>query len=56
MAETGDTMKIDFAGGMLFLGIFTLIVLFWGEPDIHDPIIYRLMGSQASQVEIAAPQ
>jgi hypothetical protein len=51
MAEAESAVKIDFAGGMLFLGIFALIILFWGEPDIHDAIIYRLMGPEAVQVQ-----
>lgn len=56
MAETQNNLKIDFAGGMLFLGIFALIILFWGEPDLHDAIIHRLMGPQASSIDVNSPQ
>jgi len=56
MAETQNNLKIDFAGGMLSPGIFAPIILFWGEPDLHDAIIYRLMGPQASQVEVHSPK
>ena len=53
MAETQTNLKVDYAGGMLILGIFLLIIYFWGEPDLHDAIIYRLMGPQASQAEVS---
>jgi hypothetical protein len=49
-------MRIDFAGGTLILGIFALIILFWGEPDLHEAIIHRLMGPQASQLDANTPQ
>jgi hypothetical protein len=55
MAETQTNLKVDFTGGMLFLGIFLLIIYFWGEPDLHDAIIYHLMGPQAMQVESGTP-
>jgi hypothetical protein len=35
--------ETDFAQGMLILGIILLIILFYGEPDIHDAIINYLM-------------
>ena len=55
MAETQTNLKVDFTGGMLFLGIFLLIIYFWGEPDLHDAIIYNLMGPQAAQMEPNSP-
>lgn len=36
-------VKVDFVGGVFMLGVFALIVLFWGTPDLHDAIIHRLM-------------
>jgi hypothetical protein len=56
MAETQTNLKVDFPGGILFLGIFTQIILFWGEPDLHDAIIYRLMGPQALQAQVEATE
>ena len=44
-------VKIDFSGGIFFLGIFLLIILFWGEPDLHDALIHRLMDTPPVQVE-----
>jgi hypothetical protein len=41
---------MDFSGGMFILGVFTVIILFWGEPDLHDAIIHRLMGPDAAVV------
>jgi hypothetical protein len=51
MAEERTEFKVDFAGGMFILGVFLLIILFWGKPDLHDAIIYRLMGPDAVQVQ-----
>ena len=56
MAEGHTSLKVDFAGGMLVLGIFSLIVLFWGEPDLHDAIICKLMGPEAAKVLVDLPQ
>lgn len=36
-------VKVDFVGGVFMLGVFVLIVLFWGTPDLHDAIVHRLM-------------
>ena len=36
---------VDLTGATFVLGVFVLIVLFWGEPDIHDALIDNLMGS-----------
>jgi len=41
MAERN--VKVDFSGGMALLCITVIIILFWGEPDIHDAIIAYLM-------------
>ena len=56
MAETQTSLKVDFTGGMFILGVFLLIIMFWGKPDLHDAIIYRLMGPQASQAEMNPSQ
>lgn len=47
MSERPGSIKVDFSGGMFVLGVFLLIILFWGEPDLHDAILYRLMGPDA---------
>ena len=51
MADRKSIVKIDLASASLILGIIVLIVLFWGDPDIHDGIMHRLMsdGSVASE-------
>lgn len=36
-------VKVDFVGGVFMLGVFVLVVLFWGTPDLHDAIVHRLM-------------
>ncbi len=36
-------IKVDFSGGIFVLGVFVLIILFWGEPDLHDAMIHQLM-------------
>lgn len=36
-------VKVDFVGGVFMLGVFLLVVLFWGTPDLHDAIVHRLM-------------
>lgn len=36
-------VKVDFVGGVFMFGVFVLIVLFWGTPDLHDAIVHRLM-------------
>lgn len=56
MAEPQKNLKVDFSGGMLILGIFLLVMYFWGEPDLHDAIIDHLVGPQALQAEVSAPQ
>ena len=42
---SSEGTKIDFSGGMFVLGVFVLIILFIGEPDLHDALIQHLMGS-----------
>lgn len=51
MSQKAPSVKIDFTGGMLVFGILVLIILFWGEPDLHDAILHRLMGPQAEEVQ-----
>jgi hypothetical protein len=53
MSGRQDGVKVDFSGGMFVLGIFLLIILYWGEPDLHDGILYRLMGPDAVSVPAA---
>ena len=36
-------VEVGFAGGMFVLGVFALIALFYGDPDLHDAIIAYLM-------------
>ena len=56
MAEEHTSLKVDFSGGMFILGVVALIVLFWGEPDLHDAIICKLMGPEAAEVLVDLPQ
>jgi hypothetical protein len=42
---------VDLTGATFVLGVFVLIVLFWGEPDLHDAIIESLMGSNGTTLE-----
>ncbi len=41
--EKRTVVEVGFASGMFVLGIFALIVLFYGDPDLHDAIIAYLM-------------
>ena len=56
MAETQNHFKIDSSDGMVLFEVFALIILFWGEPDPHDAVIWRLMGAQASSGVVNLPQ
>ena len=56
MAEDQTNLKVDFTGGMFILGVLALIILFWGEPDLHDAIICQLMGPEAAEVLVDLPQ
>ena len=38
-----NKISVDSSGGMFVLGVFLLIIMFWGEPDLHDALIYSLM-------------
>lgn len=43
--NTGNTMKnvnIDLSRAMLVIGIILCIILFAGEPDLMDAILYKL--------------
>lgn len=46
--DNSNSIKIDFSGGMFILGIFLLIIFFWGEPDLHGALIHRLMSTPAT--------
>lgn len=39
--EAGDKIKIDV--DLFWIGLVLLIIMFYGEPDLHDAIIWRLM-------------
>ena len=51
MSEKGVGVKIDLAGAVCTFMVFVLIILFWGEPDIHDGIIHHLMSGTETQVQ-----
>jgi hypothetical protein len=51
MAESNTSFNVDSSGGMFILGVVLLVILFWGEPDLHDALIHRLMGPDAVQVQ-----
>lgn len=36
---------IDLTGATFVLGVFVLVILFWGEPDLHDAMIHHLMSA-----------
>ncbi|MDA0791660.1 MAG: hypothetical protein O2780_19665 [Proteobacteria bacterium] len=46
-------IRIDFSGGIFVLGMFVLIILFWGEPDLHDALIHQMM--QSTEVSHQSP-
>jgi hypothetical protein len=46
-------IHVDFTGAVFIGGIFVLILFFWGEPDLHDAIIHRLMATPDAQIESA---
>jgi hypothetical protein len=47
VAEHSTTVKADLAAATFILGVFVCIILWWGEPDLHDAILHRLMGDDA---------
>lgn len=51
MGEKSVGVKIDLAGAVGTFMVFVLIILFWGEPDIHDAIIHHLMSGTETQVQ-----
>ena len=51
--SSGDR-KIDFASGVFVFGVFALIILFWGEPDLHDALIHNLMATEAGSATAVA--
>ena len=55
MAEGESKIKVDVSSGMFVLGVFLLIILFWGEPDIHDAIIHGLMTPDAASIGVESP-
>ena len=55
MGEKNVGVKIDLAGAVCTFMVFVLIILFWGEPDIHDGIIHHLMSGTETQVQAQMP-
>ena len=51
MGDRRSVVKIDLAGAAFILGIILLIILFWGDPDLHDGIMHRLMSDGTVAVE-----
>ncbi len=51
MSEKNIGMKVDLVGAVVTFMVFVLIILFWGEPDIHDAIIHNLMNGTETQVQ-----
>jgi hypothetical protein len=51
MADKNVDVKVDLAGASFVLGVFVLLILFWGKPDLHDAIIHRLMAGSETSVE-----
>ena len=56
MGEKNVGVKIDLAGAVFMFMVFVLIILFWGDPDIHDGIIHRLMSGTETQVQTQTPE
>ncbi len=56
MGEKNIGVKIDLAGAVFMFMVFVLIILFWGDPDIHDGIIHRLMSGTGTQVQTQLPE
>jgi hypothetical protein len=48
-----NRIDVNFAGAAFVAGVFLLIIYFWGEPDLHDAIIHRLMNMPNVPVEQA---
>jgi hypothetical protein len=47
-------VKIDLASATFILGIVLLIILFWGDPDLHDGLVHRLMADHPAVESITA--
>ena len=47
--------RTDFTGAALVLGIFACVILFIGEPDLHDAWIDRLGSSATAPQPSASP-
>ena len=43
MTDKKSVVKIDLASATFILGIVLLIILFWGDPDLHDGLLHCLM-------------
>lgn len=56
MGEKNVGVKIDLAGAVFMFMVFILIILFWGNPDIHDGIIHRLMSGTATEALTQMPE
>ncbi len=56
MGEKNVGVKIDLAGAVFTFMVFVLIILFWGDPDIHDGIIHHLMNGKETQVQTQMPE
>ena len=56
MSEKNIGVKIDLAGAVCTFMVFVLIILFWGNPDIHDGIIHRLMSGTTTEVQTQMPE
>ena len=50
-----NKIKIDFAGAAFVTGVFVLIVLFWGEPDLHEALMHRLMDTPRENITLIDP-
>lgn len=55
MGEKNVGVKIDLAGAVFTFMVFVLIILFWGDPDIHDAIIHHLMSGTETDVPTQMP-
>ena len=55
MSDRKNVVKIDLASAAFILGIILLIILFWGDPDLHDGIMHRLMSDGGVASESVGP-
>ena len=54
MADRATKVSVDPVGSVFLIGCFALVILFWGEPDLHDGLVARLMGSEPTTLELNA--